>query len=73
MIYVTIIDEGLIIFFELGAVVFWSFQEEVELEYLKNFEIFFKFKPKIEFETDVFYFRKGEKFSVIFLIYLDFK
>ncbi len=60
----TIINEGLIIFFELGAVVFWSFQEDVEKNYIKNFEIFFKFKPKKTFETDVFHYSKGENFYV---------
>jgi uncharacterized Rmd1/YagE family protein len=66
VVYVTIYGDGLIIFFELGAVVFWGFEEKVEINYIKHFEIFFKFKPKKTFEKDIFHFTSGENFGVTF-------
>ena len=71
VVYVTIINEGIIIFYELGAVVFWSFDEDAELNYIKKFEIFFKFKAKKTFEKDVIYYSKGENFNVFKALIID--
>jgi uncharacterized Rmd1/YagE family protein len=64
IIYVSIINKGLIIFFDFGAIVFWGFTEETEKIYLRNFEVFFKSKKKDNYEIDYLSFTHGEHFSV---------
>jgi uncharacterized Rmd1/YagE family protein len=65
VIYVSVTNQGLIIFFDFGSVVFWGFHEETEKKYLKNFEIFFKYKKADKYEQDTLTFVKGENFNVV--------
>jgi uncharacterized Rmd1/YagE family protein len=65
IIYVSILNNGLIIFFDFGAIVFWGFTEETEKIYLKNFEVFFKSKKKEKYEIDYLTFIHGDNFSVM--------
>lgn len=65
VIYVSIINNGIIIIFEFGAIVFWGFHEDTEKKYLKNFEIFFKYKQREKYEQDSLRFVVGESFNVV--------
>lgn len=64
VVYITLINKGLIIFFEFGAIVFWGFHEEIEQKYLGHFESFFKYKKREPYEKDSLSFFKGEQFGV---------
>jgi uncharacterized Rmd1/YagE family protein len=65
IIYVTINNGGLIIFFDFGAIVFWGFSEETEQKYLKYFELFYKSKKKDKYEVDYLTCIVGDTFNVI--------
>jgi uncharacterized Rmd1/YagE family protein len=64
IILVTIFNNGLIIFFDFGAIVFWGFTEETEKSYLKNFEVFFKSKKKDQYEVDYLTYVYGDNFNI---------
>jgi uncharacterized Rmd1/YagE family protein len=65
VVHISLINGGLIIFFEFGAIVFWGFHQETEEKYLHHFEAFVKYKKRETYEKDALTFAKGETFGVL--------